>query len=42
MIEVHNNPERALCDGPQSLKPRKYTELIEEIKEIGKIVGKEV
>ena len=42
MIEVHNNPECALCDGPQSLKPKKYTELIEEIKEIGKIVGKEV
>lgn len=42
MIEVHNNPECALCDGPQSLKPKKYTQLIEEIKEIGKIVGKEV
>lgn len=42
MIEVHNNPECAMCDGPQSLKPKKYTELIEEIKEIGKIVGKEV
>ena len=42
MIEVHNSPETALCDGPQSLKPKKYTELIEEIKEIGKIVGKEV
>ena len=42
MIEVHNNTECALCHGPQSLKPKKYTELIEEIKEIGKIVGKEV
>lgn len=42
MIEVHNSPETALCDGPQSLKPKKYTELIEQIKEIGKIVGKEV
>lgn len=42
MIEVHNNPECALCDGPQSLKPKKYTELIEQIREIGHIVGKEV
>lgn len=42
MIEVHNSPETALCDGPQSLKPEKYTQLIEQIKEIGKIVGKEV
>ena len=24
MIEVHNDPEKALCDGPQSLKPEKY------------------
>ena len=42
MIEVHNNPECALCDGPQSLKPKKYTELIEQIREIGHIVGREV
>lgn len=42
MIEVHNNPECALCDGPQSLKPKKYTELIEEIREIAQIVGKRI
>ena len=24
MIEVHNNPEKALCDGPQSLRPERY------------------
>lgn len=28
MIEVHNDPESALCDGAQSLKPKKYDELI--------------
>ena len=27
MIEVHNDPESALCDGAQSLKPKKYDEL---------------
>ncbi len=42
MIEVHNDPECALCDGQQSLKPKKYTQLIEEIKEIGKIIGKSI
>lgn len=42
MIEVHNNPECALCDGQQSLKPKKYAQLIEEIKEIGKIIGKSI
>ena len=42
MIEVHNNPERALCDGPQSLKPKNYTELIEQLKGIAEIVGKNI
>lgn len=42
MIEVHNNPEKALCDGPQSLKPEKYTQLIGQVRDIAKIVGKEV
>lgn len=42
MIEVHNNPECALCDGPQSLKPEKYDELISQIKEIAKITGKKI
>ena len=32
IIEVHNDPEHALCDGPQSLKPQKYTELLRQIK----------
>ena len=42
LIEVHNNPEKALCDGPQSLKPEKYAELIKQVKGIVEIVGKEV
>jgi 3-deoxy-7-phosphoheptulonate synthase len=42
LIEVHNNPECALCDGPQSLKPKKYAELLEELKQIAKIVNKKI
>lgn len=42
MIEVHNNPECALCDGSQSLKPDKYAELLSQIKQIAPILGKEV
>ena len=42
MIEVHNNPECALCDGAQSLKPEKYNTLIKEIKEIAKVIGKNI
>jgi 3-deoxy-7-phosphoheptulonate synthase len=27
IIEVHNDPEHALCDGPQSLTPKSFDEL---------------
>ena len=40
MIEVHNNPEMALCDGSQSLKPAKYDALLKQVAEIAKVVGK--
>lgn len=42
MIEVHNNPECALCDGAQSLKPEKYSELTQEIAQIAKVLGKKL
>ena len=42
MVEVHNNPECALCDGSQSLKPKKYDELIKEISGIANVIGKEI
>lgn len=31
MIEVHNNPEKALCDGPQSLTPKMFEDLMPKI-----------
>ncbi len=34
LIEVHPNPEEALCDGPQSLNFEKFSELVSQIKEI--------
>ena len=42
MVEVHNNPECALCDGAQSLKPEKYEHLIQDVTQIAKVVGKQV
>ncbi len=38
MIEVHNDPENALCDGQQSLKPEKFTRLIEAVGKIHAVV----
>ena len=42
MIEVHNNQEKALCDGPQSLKPEKFEAVIKQVRYIAKVIGKEI
>ena len=42
MVEVHNDPESALCDGAQSLKPQKYDELLREVTQIAKVIGKNI
>lgn len=42
MVEVHNTPECALCDGAQSLKPEKYDELFRDVEQIAKVLGKTV
>ncbi len=34
MIEVHNDPARALCDGPQSLTPAQFGEVAEGVNKI--------
>lgn len=38
MIEVHNNPACALCDGPQSLTPDEFLELNQKITRIRNII----
>lgn len=40
MIEVHPDPENALCDGAQSLKPSKFNELMKELKKVAESVGR--
>ena len=39
MIEVHNDPLRALCDGAQSLRPEEYAALAAKVREIRKVVA---
>ena len=34
MVEVHNNPEVALCDGAQALTPKQYLKMVKEIRAI--------
>jgi len=42
LIEVHTNPENAMSDGEQSLKPDAFKKLMDELKPIAKAVGREI
>jgi len=42
LIEVHTNPEEALSDGEQSLKPDAFKKLMEELKPIAAAIGREI
>lgn len=42
IIEVHNDPENALCDGNQSIKPSKFEHLMEKLKLIAAIEDREI
>ena len=40
MIEVHNDPMHALCDGAQSLLPEDFDKLAKEVKAVREVTGK--
>ena len=40
MIEVHNNPQCALSDGQQSLKPELFDKVMKKVKTLAEIEGK--
>ncbi len=42
LIEVHSNPECALCDGEESLKPNRFLDLMGDLKKIAQAVGREL
>lgn len=42
MIEVHNDPVHALCDGQQSITPDMFAQVMADIRVIAKAVGREV
>jgi 3-deoxy-7-phosphoheptulonate synthase len=42
IIEVHTNPEEAMSDGDQSLKPEQFDRLMKELKPIAAAVGREI
>jgi len=42
LIEVHNNPLKALCDGPQSLTPAAFDSLMKTLRKYAEIEGKKI
>lgn len=38
IVEVHCNPEEALCDGPQALTPEIFTDLVERAQKISEAI----
>ena len=40
MIEVHPTPSKALSDGPQSITPEAFDELMQELSVVGKAMGR--
>ena len=40
MIEVHNRPEQALCDGKQSVKPDDFANIMGELKAMAGLMGR--
>lgn len=42
MVEVHNDPSKALCDGNQSIKPDKFMHLMNNIRQIALMQNREV
>ncbi|EKY26423.1 putative 3-deoxy-7-phosphoheptulonate synthase [Clostridium celatum DSM 1785] len=42
ILEVHNDPQKALCDGQQSIKPEVFAKLMKELQVIANAIGREI
>jgi 3-deoxy-7-phosphoheptulonate synthase len=42
IVEVHNQPDKALSDGMQSLYPDQFDELMAQVRQIAPVVGRTV
>ena len=42
LIEVHNDPENAWCDGAQSITPKKFQQIVDRVEQIAPIVGRKL
>jgi 3-deoxy-7-phosphoheptulonate synthase len=42
IVEVHNNPEAAICDGPQAVPADDFAEYAEQVQRVAAVVGNEL
>jgi 3-deoxy-7-phosphoheptulonate synthase len=42
IVEVHMDPEKALSDGAQSLRPEKFAQLIKEMRRVAEAVDRDL
>ena len=42
LVEVHCSPQEALSDGPQSLHPTRFDEMMQELRVVARAVGREI
>jgi 3-deoxy-7-phosphoheptulonate synthase len=42
IIEVHNNPACALCDGAQSVTPAQFAGIMEKVEQVARCVGRSI
>jgi 3-deoxy-7-phosphoheptulonate synthase len=42
IVEVHNEPDEAICDGPQAIATERFAEYAEQLARIAEVAGKEL
>jgi 3-deoxy-7-phosphoheptulonate synthase len=42
IIEVHNDPAHALCDGAQSVTPEQFVGIMDKVRAVATCVGREI
>jgi 3-deoxy-7-phosphoheptulonate synthase len=42
LVEVHHDPDRALSDGPQSILPLEFEQLMREVRQIATVLGRTI
>ncbi len=42
IVEVHHDPDAAICDGPQAVPAADFADYVEQVRSVSEIVGKEL